>query len=481
MRSALILTLLIAVTGWAAGEPPTPPAPAPSAVSTSFPAFDAGLGTSFYAEQNIYTAYAANPAYFNLFPQSFAGGDAGGDLSFGGVRYRRNHGTSAPGPTNPDEQAGLRVSYTAGLGGRGLGAYRRDFWNIGGTAFYNRTAASFAYNGASLALDPFFATGGGWTNADAASQSYGVTAAGSAFFNPHVAGLSFTFRPEKLEGSYDFEYLPGTDQSGNHRWTSSWGRRELKDYHLVGGYSFRGGETFDVGGAAGYRALRSTVDWRKQESEEAGSVTDEGFEDGVKIKGNGFTLNADGRYSLWGKMRLGGAFAVQALPRVTLDFRNETWDLVGPFGRHEWENYRLATAAEKRYRVGGGVAFYPDERTTLAFDYGYDLLTERAKVYDAEGALADELELSAYHTFTRLGAERWFIDNLAARVGWRQNLFGTPRNVFWGGFAYKFDDNWFITYDYEGGSLTLHDLSLFVPFDEAVQPASHRFTVIRYL
>ena len=470
---------------WAA-EPPVPaPAPVPVPVpvapaASEYAAFDAGLQVGFIAEPNIYRAYLANPAYFNLLPKSFVAGDVGGDLSFGGFDYSRDGGSPGPGPTDPAGEAGMDISYTAGLGARGLGAYRQDFWNVGGAAAFDRTTAGFSYNGAAIDMSPLFDTGDGWTDVDATSQSYAITAVGSAAFDAHVVGGSFAFRPERLEGDYTFEFLPGQDVPGGHNISEAWGRRELKDYQVKAGYSFRGGEKFDVGGAAGFRALRSAVDWMTKHVEERESVEDQGHKGGVKLQANGFTLDGDGRYFLMNKIRVGGAFSFQRLSDIPIDFYGEDWDLVGPFGEREAKAYRLADAQEQKWRLGGGLAFYPDERTTLAFDYGYDRWTARADVFADDGALDDELKLSAFHTYTQLGVERWVIDNLACKAGWRQNLFSLPRNVFFAGVYYKFDDNWHINYDYTGGQLTVNNISLFVPFNDVVKPASHRFTVVRY-
>jgi hypothetical protein len=193
----------------------------------------------------------------------------------------------------------------------------------------------------------------------------------------------------------------------------------------------------------------------------------------------GVTIEGAGRYKLLDNLRAGGMLELQFIPGIKVDRRGETWDLVGPFGERTSQDYRWADAGERHIKFGGGLAFYPDAKTTLAFDYGYDRLNISADVYYDDSFEVDEVELSAYHTFTRLGVERWVIDNLAARLGWEQNLFGYPRNVFSGGLTYEFDDDWLINYDYRGNQLTANNLSLFVPFEDVVKPASHRFTVTR--
>ena len=121
MRSVLSIFVFFAAALPAfAQEPPRAPVPAPGA--KDYPAFDGGTRVEFYAEQNIYRAYLANPADFTLFEETFVAGDFGGDLSFGGFSYSRNRGKGEPGPTEPEDKAGLDVSYTAGLGGRAFGA-----------------------------------------------------------------------------------------------------------------------------------------------------------------------------------------------------------------------------------------------------------------------------------------------------------------------------------------------------------------------
>lgn len=490
MRSVLsIIVFLAAASAPFAQEPPTsfetPPAPTPTPVAAvkvkDYPAFDAGTRFEFYAEQNKYRAYLANPADFVLFDESFLAGDVGGDLSFGGFSYSKNKGKAKPGPTEPDKRTGLDVSYTAGLGATALGAYRFGPLVAGGSFDFNRDAASLGYNGAGMTLEPFFTTDDGWIDVDLVGQRYGITAVAAGSLPPHTAGGSFSFMPERLEGEYDFEFLPPPGEEGAHRLERLWGRRELKEYRVKGGYSLRPGDQFDVGGAVGLRVLRSTINWRDESAEEEpAGATEKGTRGDVDIKGWGITLEGGGRYKLMDNLRVGGTVAMQFIPGITLDWRGERWDLVGPFGERTSEDYRLADADERHYEFGGGLAFYPDEKTTLAFDYGYRRLTVSAKVYEDESAEVDDLELAAYHTFTRLGAERWLIDNLAARIGWEQNLFSYPRNVFFGGLTYKFDDDWLINYDYRGCQLTANNLSLFVPFEDIVKPASHRFTITRY-
>lgn len=490
MRSVVSLIIFFAAAFPALGqEPPatTGPGPAPAAPpptpvrAKDYAAFDGGTRLEFYAEQNKYRAYLGNPAYFSLFTRTFVAGDAGGDLSFGGFNFSKNEGGSGPGPTRPDERAGLDVSYTAGLGAQALGAYRRDFWVVGGSFDFNRDAASLSYNGAGLALEPFFTNDDGWVDVDLVGQRYGITAAGAATFEPHTAGASFSFRPERLEGEYDFEFLPAPGEGGAQSLTNVWGRREIKEYRLKGGYSFRPGDRYDVGGACGLRVLRSTLDWREQDvEEEPAGISDEGVTGDVDMKSLGVTIEGDGRYKLLDNLRVGGSLELQFIPGIRVDRRGERWDLVGPFGERTTVDYRLAEADERHLTFGGGVAFYPDEKTTLAFDYGYDRLTASADVYDDDSFEVDKLELSAYHTFTRLGVERWVIDNLAARIGWEQDMFGYPRNVFSGGLTYEFDDDWLINYDYRGSQIAVNNLSLFVPFEDVVKPASHRFTVTRY-
>lgn len=482
MRSVLSIFVFFAGALPAfAQEPPRAPVPAPAPKAQDYPAFDGGTRVEFYAEQNVYRAYLANPADFTLFEETFVAGDFGGDLSFGGFSYSRNRGTAEPGPTEPEDKAGLDVSYTAGLGGRAFGAYRRDFLVAGGSFDFNRGAASFGYNGEAITVDPFFAADEGYNDVDLVSQKYGITAVAAAALEPHAVGLSFSLTPERIEGDYDFEYLPLTSEEGIHRVERLWGRREVKDYCIKGGYSLRPGEAFDVGGAFGLRILRSNLDWRDESAEEVPTViTKEGETGTLKMKGLAVTLGGNGRYKLLENLRVGGALAMEFIPGITMDWRGETWDLSGPFGERETEDYRLAKGSERHYGFGGGLAFYPDEKTTLAFDYGYDRFSASGEVYDEGRSVVEELEFSCYHTFTRLGVERWIIDDLAARVGWEQDLFSYPRNVFFGGLAYKFDDDWFINYDYRGGQLTVNNLSLFVPFDDVVKPASHRFTVVRY-
>ncbi|MGD8717971.1 MAG: hypothetical protein PVH29_04015 [Candidatus Zixiibacteriota bacterium] len=462
---------------------PAPPTPAPAAPvqSTVYPAFDAGLRFDFYAEQNIFRAYEANPADFHLFKETFVAGDLGGDLSFGGFSYKKNDGSSGAGPTQPDKNAGLDVSYTAGLGGRALGAYRRDFWVIGGAVEYDRTAAALGYNGGAVTVDPLAGFDDGWTHLDLTSQRYGITAAGAAEFAPHVVGGSFSFLPEKLEGEYDFEFLPATGVEGYHSVEELWGRREVKEYRIRGGYSFRPDDRYDVGGTVGARILESGLDYYDAVTEEPpGSITSRGSSGSLDLKGTGITVGGNGRYELLSNLRVGGEVELQFIPNVTVDRRGETWDLVGPFGERSAENYRYAECGERHYKFGGGLAFYPGDRTTLAFDYGYDRFSLSAEVYDDDEERVDDVDIVAYHTFARLGIERWLTDEIAAKVGWEHNLFGYPRNVFFGGVAYKFDDDWFINYDYRGDQLTVNNISLFVPLGDVIRPASHRFTVARY-
>jgi hypothetical protein len=478
-----VLIFALAAAAWAQESPaPTPPAPAAPVKTTAYPAFDAGLDVDFVAEPNVFRAYLANPAYFILFDENFIAGDVGGDLSFGGFSFSKNGGAPSPGPTEPEDRTGLDVSYTTALGGRALGAYRQDFWVMGGAFDFNRSAASFGYNGGAITVDPFFSLDDGWADVDLVGQRYGLTAAGAAAFGPHVGGGSFSFKPERLQGDYDFEFLPPPGEEGGHRLEEVWGRREIKEYCARGGYVFRPGDAYDVGGALGLRILRSTVDWRDEATEEQppATATRKGRNGSLTLNGTGVTVDGSGRYYLLDNVRVGGALGLEFLPGINVDWRGERWDLVGPLGEWEMDAYRLAKCDERHYRFGGGVAFYPDAMTTLAFDYGYARVSLAAEVYDDSRSRVDELAFAAYHTSTRLGAERWFTADFGAKIGWEQDLFSYPRNVFFGGLAYKFDEAWFINYDYRGGQVTINNLSLFVPYGDVVKPASHRFTVTWY-
>ena len=478
--------ILVVGAATAAETPPAPtaaPAPTAPAASASFPAFDAGTRVAYYAEPNYFRAYLTNPADLNLIPRTFVGGDVGGDLSFGGFDLRLNDGSAGAGPTAPGERSGLDISYLTGLGGQGLGAYRAPTWVVGGQARLDRSQLKFSYNGRGILADPLLATDDGWTDLDVIGFNYGGTVAGAYAIAPHVLGGSFAYRAEKEDGSYDFEYLPDTGEGagGTHAVKEQWGRREVKDYWVKVGYSFAPGGNYDLGGAVGYRAFHSTLDGRASASKgETADSQDEGSAGHVAADSPAITVDVAGRYLFGGRIRLGGAFGMQRLNSITVDYTGESWDMNGPFGEHEYQDFRLADGNELRIRTGGGVAFYPDDRTTLALDYTYDRLSIQGDVYSSNGEHDYDVAAGAYHTFTQLGLERWLIDNLAVRGGWRQNLFTLPRTVFNAGVSYKITDQWFFNYDYNDAQLSLDTLSLFVPFDEIVQPASHRIMVVRY-
>lgn len=493
MRSILSCTALMVLigAGFAAAAdglvpppatpPVTPTPPAPVVAASGYASFDTGLGASFIAEPNTFRAWRINPADFNLFATTFIGGNIGGDLSLGGFSYSRNGGAGKPGPADPDEhQEGVDISYLAGVGGTALGAYRRDALAVGGQALYDYTRAQFGYNGGGLTLPPFFTTDEGFSRIRMSAQTYSLAACGSWDFQPHVIGLSCAYNPEKAEGDYDYEFIP----EGNETYSIAemWGRRELSDIHAKVGYALRPGGDWDIGGAAGYRLLENHLQGRDYSGDESALSSDTRNAQGeVRARGQGFTLDGAGRYLFWGKLRIGGMFHMQRLAGVTVDYNCQGWDKTGPFGEYISQDFRLAEGDEMILRGGGGVAVYPDERTTIAFDYGYNRLSASANLYRDQDPEFDKATFAAYHTYTQLGAERWVLDNFAVRAGWGQNLFGTPRTVWNAGLSYKFDDNWFVSYDYRGDQLTLQDLSVFVPLNEVIKPASHRFTVIRYL
>lgn len=454
-----------------AAEVTTPPTKADVA------ALDAGFYPGFYAEPNIYVAWSENPADFNLLPRRLAVADVGGDLSFGGVSFKKNEGTSAPGYHEPNNN-GLKLNYVSALGGKGLGVYGQDFWVAGGTLKFNRTSASLNYNGDAFTVNPLVTLDDGWTAAEGVAMAYGFTAAGAVdILKPHILGLSLTFAPERLEAQYDHEFTPAEGVTG-HTVEGLWGRRELREIGIKGGYSFRPDAGWDVGGAVGVRFLSSGIDWRAQREEETSeNVNRNGSEGHLDLKGRSVTITANGRYQLMDNIRLGGAGMMSFTPGSTIDRTGETWDLEGPFGENTAEAFRVAKVGEQRYRCGAGVAFLPDDRTTLGFDYTFDLYRASATGVHEKVPPTSTMALSAYHTYTQLGVERWMSDNLAMKAGWRQDLFGWPRNVFFGGATYKLDDAWLLHYDYVGSQITVNNLSLFVPLDDIIKPASHRVMV----
>jgi len=440
-------------------------------------ALDAGFYPGFYAEQNIYVAWTENPADFNILPRRVAAADVGGDLSFGGFSFKKNEGTSEPGYHQPGDN-GLKFNYISALGGEGLGVYGQGFWVAGGTVKFKRTSASLNYNGDAFTINPLVALEDGWTSAEATALAYGFTAAGAVdILKPHILGLSFTFAPEKLEAQYDYDFTPEEGITG-HTTEGLWGRRDLKEIGVKAGYSYRPDAGWDVGGSVGWRYLTSGIDWRVEREEETPeNVNRNGSEGHLDLVGRCFTIAANGRYQLMDNIRFGGAGSMSFTPGSTIDRRGETWDLEGPFGENTAEAYRVAKVGEQRYRIGAGVAFLPDERTTLGFDYTFDLYrASGTDVYEKEPPYSS-MKLSAYHTYTQVGIERWMLDNLAMKAGWRQDLFSWPRNVFFGGATFKIDDAWCLHYDYVGSQVTVNNLSLFVPLDDIVKPASHRVMV----
>jgi hypothetical protein len=400
------------------------------------PSFDGGTNVAFNAEDNATFAYVLNPARLVYYERSTVLMDVGGDWSMGILKYSENGGKVEPGhaPGDPGESAS-ELKVNTSVGGSGLAAFRMG-------------SVVFAFDG-----------GYDWDMISIGSV--GTTFPELNYYEGEV--LSFSIPTQRVKGIVAFDSNPWAfGFSGKYARTAHVYEDEvddvdrdelaLTDMEFVGGLFYRtNGTRFHAAGGA--QMLKNRV-----ESDYVGEPME-----GGEVKGMRVLTRAGYRFMPWSRFALGVNYEGKITPSMTVT-------------RDDFD-YDPADGSELDVRILPGFAFYPDEQTTLAFDYNVNLTRINVDAYDYTGKVTGEHSLSETWTSTQVGLERWFTEEVAAKAGWRQNIFAYPRNTMFAGAYYLPNENWSFNYDYSEGVVTIDRLSAFIVLKDVIRPGGHRITV----
>ncbi len=420
-------------------------------VASALPAFDAGTGVEFNAEDNALVSYVANPAKLVYYGRSTVLLDVGGDWSIGSIKYSENGGKGKPGAPPEPGEAGAELTFNVAAAGTGLGVVRSG-------------AAVAAFGGH---VD--------WTTFSVGLSGFSVPEVG------YWRGDSYTFDVpnERVEavvaldlgswawgGSARFGH---TNASSDDKWIgeSAWNPEmrwnfaelTLTNIEFLGGGLYRSGET-RFGFAAGLQLLNNSLDVL---------YADPGYwysyprHDGFEASAKRFLGRADYRMMPWTRVGIGFKLDFNAAPGVTVD-------------EHDVD-YRVAEGTEYDLAFRPGFALYPDDRTAIAFDYNVNLVHLAYDELDHTGGTFNEYVFDELVTSSQVGVERWLTDDVSVKAGWRQNVLALPRNTMFAGACYRPGENWSLNYDYAEGYVTVNRPSAFLTLADLVRPGSHRITL----
>jgi hypothetical protein len=410
------------------------------AVGTGFvygaPSFDGGTSVAFNAEDNATSAYTVNPAKLAYFTTSTIIFDVGGDWSLGTVKYTENGGSVEPGsPAEPGESAAELTINTA-VGGTGFAAFRSGTTVFGFGAGLDWDKVSLGLSGTSVPELGYFPEGEVFSFS--IPEKY-VCGAVAFDMNPWAVGFSgkYTTVSHKAEDEADYSY---SAELG------------LTDAEILGGVFYRSGGThFDAGG--GVQILKNRLELTEPFSPVAG-----GEATGMRFGGRvGY------RNLLWSKCAFGVNCDVRLTPGITI-----TDDDV---------DYDIAEGSELDLGIMPGFALYPDDRTTLAFDYNVGLRKVDLDTLSSRGRITGEYRFSETWTYSQVGLERWLTEDVSAKAGWRQNILAYPRNTMFAGACYRPNDRWSFNYDYVEGTISIDKISTFMTLSDVVDVGGHRITL----
>lgn len=426
------------------------------------PSFDTGMEISFNAEANENVAYETNPACITYFDSHTILMNFGGDMSFGKFEFSADEGSADPGSTPGDGEA-FSVSHTMGTSVKGISAFRLGKHFVAGLGGgYGYNGIRLGYNGQGLPLLPYYYLDPGFNSFEVKSNAYHGTSIIGLEFGKLSVGASFNY----YDGKDDFELTQVYYES-----TESHGVRGLNNMTARVGVQYRS-ESLEIGFAPGYAILKNEITWDEAVFWWGNNST---LHEGVSnIDGNGFLLEADGKIRPAGNFGLGFGFGGRIVPKVTADYETVDYDDGVPiaFGGRD-----LGEGKEYVFKVKTGFAFYPDDKTTLAFDYNAGFYKASFDYWNEYGVPIHTYDIKSRVTYTQLGAERWITDDLEAKLGWRQNIYTLPRNVLFAGVQYNVTNSVNVAYDYIGEYIGINNFSLFTPLSELAHPGSHKLTL----
>jgi hypothetical protein len=401
------------------------------------PAFDGGTTVQFNAEDNATSAYAANPAKLVYYEKSTVWGDIGGDWSLGTLKYSENGGTVEPGepPEEPGESA-TKLKINTAWGGRGFAAFRMGSAVLGVGAGLDWDNLSLGFSGVSYPDLGYYWEG------EVYSFSVPREYAG--------AMLAFDMKPWALgvSGKYTLAAIKTEDEIED----VSAAELALTNIEGLAGAFYRSdGTKFDL--AAGVQMLKNRLEFTEPLMDVEGSDVA-----GMRILGR-----AGYRGMIGEKFALGANADLKFTPNFIVNDDNYDYD--------------LADGDEMDIKVGPGFALYPDEKTTLAFDFNVSSRTINVNTLTEEGEVVTEYAFSEMWTYTQVGLERWLTDDFAAKAGWRQNIMTFPRNTMFAGACYKPNESWGFNYDYAEGTIGIDKVSPFMTLGDVITLGGHRMTV----
>lgn len=430
------------------------------------PSFDTGMEISFNAEANENVAYEMNPACITYFDTHTILMNFGGDLSFGKFEFSVDEGSTDPGSTPGDGEA-FSVSYTLGTSVKGISAFRLGKHFVAGLGSgYDYNGIRLGYNGQGFSLLPYYYLDPGFNSLEVKSNAYHGTGIIGLEFGKLSVGASINY----YDGKDDFELTHVYYES-----TESHGVRGLNNMTARVGVQYRS-ENFEFGFAPGYAILKNNITWDHSTvmRDWAGDYIVALHEGASNIDGNGYIGEADARFKLADNFGLGFGFGARLVPKITAGYSTTDYDSGVPIA---YGGRDLGEGKEYIYKARTGFAFYPDDKTTLAFDYNADIYKASFDYWNEYGVPIHTYELKSRVTYTQLGAERWITDDLEAKLGWRQNIYTLPRNVLFAGVQYNVTDSVNLAYDYMGEYIGISNFSLFTPLSELIHPGSHKLTL----
>ncbi len=397
--------------------------------------FDGGTNVEFNAEDNATFAYVANPARLVYYERSTILTDVGGDWSIASLKYTENNGKVEPGqPGEPGESAS-ELKVNTSVGGSGLAAFRMG--------------------------SIVFGVGGGYNWDKISIGSVGTTFPELNYYEGEV--LSFSIPAQHVTGIVAFDSKPWAfgfagkfartahvlEDEVDDIWSAE---LALTDIEFLGGIFYRtNGTRFHAAGGAQMLKNRVEID-EPDEPMVGGEAT------AMRI-----LMRAGYRFMPSSKFALGVNFNGKITPNVT--------------ATDDGLDYDIAEGSEYDVRVLPGFAFYPDEQTTLAFDYNVNFVSIGVDTLDDTGKVLGEHKLTETWTNTQVGMERWFTEDVSAKAGWRQNILAYPRNTMFAGAYYRPNENWSFNYDYSEGVIAIDRLTAFIVLKDIIRPGGHRITV----
>jgi hypothetical protein len=400
------------------------------------PSFDGGTGVEFNAEDNATFAYVANPARLVYYESSTLVFDVGGDWSMGTLKYTENGGKVKPGEPPEPGEAAAELKINTAVGANGLAAFRTGGVVIGVNGGFNWDKLSFGASGMGLPEIGYFYEGEVLSFSVPAQHVKGVVAFDR---KPWAFGFSGKYARTAHVLEDEVEDVASAELA-------------LSDIEFLGGIFYRiNGTRFHAGGGA--QMLKNRVE------------VDEPYEPtaGGEATATRFLVRAGYRFMLWPKCALGVNFDGKITPNTAV--KDDDLD------------YDIAEGTEYDISVMPGFALYPDDQTTLAFDYNVNFLRIGLDTLDQAGKVTGEHDLSETWANTQVGLERWFTEDVSAKAGWRQNILAYPRNTMFAGACYRPNENWSFNYDYSEGVIAIDKLSAFLVLADVVRPGGHKITL----